>query len=160
MCQETNNSMCTHGPGLGINERSARSVKRSLSTHLWKRKLAKLKMVMSQKQDPKRKTITLLLDKKFLDIIKKNHENETTWYESIGTWMEAGSPSEWSTCSTCVWVCMKEISQWLNQCVGKKPGSVPIISTNPDMSCIINIYRYMLKIRLYHLAEKLSVNWE
>ena len=57
---------------------------------------------MSQKQDPKRKTITLLLDKKFLDIIKKNHENETTWYEFTGTRMEASSPSECSMCSTCV----------------------------------------------------------
>lgn len=79
-CQDTNNSMCIHGQGLGINERDVRSVKRSLSTQLWKRKHAELKMAMPQKQDPSPpKKTALLLDKKFLDIINKKYENGTNW---------------------------------------------------------------------------------
>lgn len=45
--QETNHSVSTHEPGLGIHERGARPVKISVSAHLWERKFAKLKLVMS-----------------------------------------------------------------------------------------------------------------
>lgn len=83
--QETNNSICTHEPGLGINGKDIRSVKRSLNMHSWKRNLTKLKMAMSQKQDPKEKYIALFLDKRFLDTINKNCENGATWEESSGT---------------------------------------------------------------------------
>ena len=45
--EETNHSVSTNEPGLGIHERGARPVKISLSAHLWERKFAKLKLVMS-----------------------------------------------------------------------------------------------------------------
>lgn len=45
--QETNHSVSTHEPGLGIHERGARPVKISVSAHLWERKFAKFKLVMS-----------------------------------------------------------------------------------------------------------------
>lgn len=100
--QETNHSVSTHEPGLGIHERGARPVKISVSAHLWERKFAKLKLVMSQKQDLKRKTTALLINKKLLDA--ENHEDEATWCEIY--WHQLGSrqSSGCSGCCICLWL--------------------------------------------------------
>lgn len=105
--QETNHSVSTHEPGLGIHERGARPCQDICECTFMGKKICKIKTSDVLEARPKKKTTALLINKKLLDV--ENHENEATWCEIY--WHQLGSRQS-SGCSGCCMAhgCVKDIS--------------------------------------------------